>query len=217
MERLRLARIEAHNERLALQRKMGAVGGRPVRRLPGRHGGEAEDVISPHASKNDVIGSARRKKDDENQAYLERLKLARIQAHEERMALQRKMKSMGGRPDSAAATRESDAVQPNSSSQDKESEYLEQLRQARVEAFEARKKLAERRVSGTGGATVTRKADNSKARRSTSDRVLQAKSQRKAEEQALHERRLSEARKAAYEERRALEAKMRNGGTTPGR
>ena len=130
LERLRLARIEAHNERLALQRKMGAVGGRPVKRLPGRHGGEAEDAISPHHNKRDVETSARRKKDDENKAYLERLKLARIQAHEERLALQRKMKSMGGRPESVATATEASALKSDSRVQDKEGEYLEQLRQA---------------------------------------------------------------------------------------
>ena len=217
LERLRLARIEAHNERLALQRKMGAVGGRPVKRLPGRHGGEAEDVISPHRNKRDVETSARRKKDDENKAYLERLKLARIQAHEERLALQRKMKSMGGRPESVATATEASALKSDSRVQDKEGEYLEQLRQARVEAFEARKALAERRGGGPGVTVAGSGVGNGNASRSTSEKVLRAKSQRKAQEQALHERRLSEARRAAYEERRALEAKMRNGGRTPKR
>ena len=144
---------------------MGAVGGRPVKRLPGRHGGEAEDVISPHRNKRDVETSARRKKDDENKAYLERLKLARIQAHEERLALQRKMKSMGGRPDSSVTAAKASTLKLDLRVQDKgdkEVEYLEQLRQARVDAFEARKALVERRGGGgvavaeSGWATVTR-------------------------------------------------------------
>ena len=231
-----------------------------------------------------MVESARRKKDEANRAQLERLKQARIEAHQERMALQRKMKGMGGRssgsggggggggqvvhqaaalpPDGQQrngggdgssqprgnfnrntslrqppATGRSSAPSGATSAKDGNSAYLEQLRLARVEAFEARKALAMRHEgarraagSGAGGVGVVpgmgarqpqqpQQLQSNHALRSgsTSEQVLQAKHQRKAEEQARHERMLSEARKAAYAERQALEAKMRNGGTTPRR
>ena len=259
LERLRLARIEARDERLALQRKMGAVGGRPVRRLPGSHGGEAEEILSPHLrgggggrpglGRDNVVENARRKKEDANRAHLERLKQARIDAHQERMALQLRMKGMAGRPGGGArpggggdhgggqgdllrqqAAERSSGVEQAVVKND-DSAYLEQLRLARVEAFEKRKALALRHEGARGerggsgaGLVPGRRHDQGQQQTelplrsgSTSEQVLRAKSQRKAEEQARHERMLLEARKAAFAERQALEAKMRNGGTTPRR
>ena len=236
LEQLRRARVEAYNERLALQRKMGGMGGRPVKSLPGRHGGAAAAVISSSHSRDRTVENAQRSKDDANRAHLERLKQARIEAHNDRVALQRKMRGIGGRPVKSLPT-SSEVVEDTQRSRDdadKETQkmrgmdacaddgepaksYLEQLRLARMEAFDARQALARkhRGVAPRGEGCASRSSQSQN--RSTSQQVLRAKSQRKAEEQARHEKMLSEARKAAFQERLALEAKMRNGGRTPGR
>jgi hypothetical protein len=125
-----------------------------------------------------------------------------------------------------------------------EDAYLEQLRLARVEAFEARKALAKRNdeargwggrggglersgridpsgTSGTSAVAVQQQyvggGGDGGGGGSTSQQVMRRKRAQRDKEREEHEERLKEARRVAFEERKALEAKMRNGGRTPGR
>ena len=260
LERLRLARIENHRERIALQQRMEGMGGRPTN-SPNRstipHGSEEDKTIptmsqvatSPTTASVALKRREREKKTKEmkEKEHLEQLKQARIATHRERIALREKMRvqSGGGGVGIASPTspRSSPAVAAtvargqarrensrnnaaNTNSKSDEEEYLEQLRIARMEAFDARKRLESRNDEARGFSTRTRSRTPEQQHPTpsppqqqdgTSEQVLRRKSLQRDKKQAEHEELLREARRIAFEERKALEAKMRNGGRTPGR
>jgi hypothetical protein len=305
LERLRQARIQTHQERMALVEKMEGMGGRPTSRhsspmvehpeesMIGRRTTSSHNNRSDHVSPPSELIKERAKMDREarEKIHLEQLKHARVAAHQERVALREKMKARSlhlktpsrervgsgcsgsdgamqhSPPISSTSPRSSpavaDAVARGEASRanrtgtgnskngsgvrggcrgkkdgNKEAAYLEQLRLARVEAFEARKALASRNADVRGWATRSDHVNNNRnatpdqhtsattpihmsrnvdSRKNSKEGVMRRKMLKKNEEQALHEERLKEARRVAYEERLALEAKMRNGGRTPGR
>ena len=191
LERLKQGRIEAHNERLKLQEKMNSMGmgGRPIRQTssssssPSPSPSSSLEQISPPVdtttfNRNDRSSRSRSSNSNqvtsnENEAeYLERLRLARIENHRERIALQQRMEGMGGRPtnspnrstiphgseeDKTIPTMSQVATSPTTASvalkrrerekktkEMKEKEHLEQLKQARIATHRERIALREK-------------------------------------------------------------------------
>eukprot|EP00940_MAST-03C_sp_MAST-3C-sp2_P001784 g1784.t1 len=225
-ERLRVlteARKEAFAERMALKKKMELAKQTRARNA------SSSSMPTKKMLQSDV--TSRRKDRDEQRAIneakkLEQLARARKEAFAERMALQKKMSGMGGRP-TASRNRSSvkngfetvtkKSVSPSTKARENETKFLDQLARARKEAFEERKRLKQK-MAGCGGRPVVVRLDNesfesapisSRAVPATNVRSSSAdRDERKKNEADAYSKLLTKARKQAFADRMALKKKM---------
>ena len=211
LKQLAQARKQAYEERMALKKKMAGVGGRPQQQHCVSKSKQQQQSQQHHQQRRK---SAVEKKEKE---LLRQLAEARKQAFEERMRLKEKMAGVGGRPSSNSDTqsrihntppeekrknREMDREQRRKSL---ETERLRELREARVQAFEARMKL-KKKMEGMDGRPVPVKDKKCiVAKDSNSSEILYKKKMEEKSNAYLVE--LAEARKRAFEERMALKKK----------
>ncbi len=193
-EALAKARKEAFEERKALQEKMQTVGGRPARvssrgahssSPPESHG---DTNVAPAVGQRSSRDGRTSRKAKEEEDYMKALAKARKEAYDERMALQRRMSNVGGRP----ALRETAASTAFSSTQEGKEGNASNAR-------------ALQRSASQDYRLPNSPARNAKAR---------AQQRKDAEREARLEE-LTRARKEAFQERMNLQRRMSDYGSRP--
>lgn len=189
-EALAKARIEAFEERKALERKMKGVGGRPTAvngpsspstptKIPSfdrRHLQRKPSIEEIRMDKN-------KKKMAEEKAYKEALAKARIETFNERKALEQRHRAAQGRP---AVAHQSDALN-----------IVKEIRKSTPFAIDMSQEEFEHDVTKIKAETERRRRINQKTKNA---------------ERELYEKQLENARIAAFEERIRLKNKYGRGG-----
>ena len=161
LKQLARARKEAFEERMALKKKMAGMGGRPQQQQDQqpRH----RHVVAQKQEQQQIQRKSALEKKEEK--LLRQLAEARKQAFEERMRLKEKMAGVGGRPSSNTDThsrihntppevrRKNREMNREQRRKSMENEKLRELREARVQAYEARMAL-KKKMEGIGGRPV---------------------------------------------------------------
>ena len=195
-EALAKARIEAFEERKALERKMRGMGGRPssaAQHIPSRDtykDAHKHDNVIPtfdrryierKPSAEEVRNIKRKQRTDAEAAYKQALAKARVEAFNERKVLEQKHRAAQGRP---AVAKHQGLTRHGTS-----------VRKSAPFALEVSHDESD----------ITKKQADLEHRRRT-------KRQEKVAKQELYERQLESARIAAFEERKRLKNKYGRGG-----
>eukprot|EP00938_MAST-03A_sp_MAST-3A-sp1_P002398 g2398.t1 len=229
LKQLARARKEAFEERMALKKKMAGMGGRPQQQdqRPRRHHHHHHHAMAQKQEQQQIQRKSALEKKEEK--LLRQLAEARKQAFEERMRLKEKMAGVGGRPSSNTDTqsrihntppevrRKNREMNREQRRKSMENEKLRELREARVQAYEARMAL-KKKMEGIGGRpvpatkmTIPKKVENDVETISFKNKEKQKNKSK--DNSYLAE--LAEARKRAFEERLALKKKFEGMGGRP--
>ena len=210
-EMLAVARIEAYEQRKALESKMQNLHGRPVSRqraiadqqppppAPSAVFDEFYSESEDRLQQRQQCDSRAAKKELENRKHLEALAKARVEAFKDRKRLEEKMRGMGGRP-----------VNQSVEQQGSQSPLRQNSGVARSPTNSSN---AVNTHVFSAPATLPDYETASKTKKNAAYQ-RESKKQMEAEE---HAKALARARKENFEERKALEQKMREMGGRPAR
>lgn len=221
LEMLRQARIEAFEERKRLDERFRAARGSGSRTRPSATSTADERPLPTQQKREETV---------DVDPKLEALKQARIEAFEERQRLQARYGRAGGAnaanaagppalPTPAAVDERPLPAQQRTQAQQEmteEERKIEALKQARIEAFEERKRL-HARYGKNKPTQAASHAEQSQPVHTPDDRPLPTQQKRNAPPQlsaeAAKAEALRQARIEAFEERKRLQARYGSGAT----